>query len=42
MERAGVLLLSVPPDRAVREEVRPMNAVSTWVLPLAVTAGRLT
>jgi hypothetical protein len=24
------------------EEVRPMNAVSTWVLPLPVTAGRLT
>jgi hypothetical protein len=21
------------------EEVRPMNAVSLWVLPLAVTAG---
>jgi hypothetical protein len=25
-----------------REEVRPMNAVSTWVLPLFVTAGRST
>jgi len=24
------------------EEVRPMNAVPLWVLPLAVTAGRLT
>jgi hypothetical protein len=23
------------------EEVRPMNAVSMWVLPLAVTVGRL-
>jgi len=25
-----------------REEVRPMNAVPTWVLPLVVTAARLT
>jgi hypothetical protein len=25
-----------------REEVRPMNAVSMWVLPLVVTVGRLT
>jgi hypothetical protein len=25
-----------------REEVRPMNAVSRWVLPLFVTVGRLT
>ena len=25
-----------------REEVRPMNAVSTWVLPLFFTVGRLT
>jgi hypothetical protein len=24
------------------EEVRPMNAVSMWVLPLTVTVGRLT
>jgi hypothetical protein len=24
------------------EEVRPMNAVSTWALSLSVTAGRLT
>ncbi|KMS87610.1 hypothetical protein ACZ91_30550 [Streptomyces regensis] len=24
------------------EEVRPMNAVSLWVLPLPVTVGRLT
>jgi len=24
------------------EEVRPMNAVSMWVLPLFVTVGRLT
>jgi len=24
------------------EEVRPMNAVRTWVLPLVVTVGRLT
>jgi hypothetical protein len=26
-------------DRDTAEEVRPMNAVSMWVLPLAVTAG---
>jgi hypothetical protein len=25
-----------------REEVRPMNAVSMWVLSLVVTVGRLT
>jgi hypothetical protein len=25
-----------------REEVRPMNAVSKWVLPLFITVGRLT
>jgi hypothetical protein len=24
------------------EEVRPMNAVRTWVLPIVVMAGRLT
>jgi hypothetical protein len=36
--RAGSLQPTVTPS----EEVRPMNAVSMWVLPLAVTAGRLT
>ncbi|MGP3911391.1 hypothetical protein [Nonomuraea sp. 10N515B] len=25
-----------------RKEVRPMNAVSMWVLPLVITVGRLT
>jgi hypothetical protein len=34
-DRAGSLRLTVTPS----EEVRPMNAVSTWVLPLFVTAG---
>jgi hypothetical protein len=32
------LQLTVTPP----EEVRPMNAVSMWVLPLPVTVGRLT
>jgi hypothetical protein len=32
---AGSFLSTVTPP----EEVRPMNAVSTWVLPLPVTAG---
>jgi hypothetical protein len=35
---AGSLQLTVTPP----EEVSPMNAVSMWVLPLPVTAGRLT
>jgi len=34
-DRAGSFRSTVTPP----EEVRPMNAVSTWVLPLAVTAG---
>jgi hypothetical protein len=33
---------SVPQAVTPREEVRPMNAVPTWVLPLVVTVGRLT
>jgi len=36
--RACSLQLTVTPP----EEVRPMNAVSMWVLPLPVTVGRLT
>jgi hypothetical protein len=36
--RACSLQLPVTPP----EEVRPMNAVSMWVLPLPVTVGRLT
>jgi len=32
------LLLTVTPP----EEVRPMDAVSMWVLPLTITVGRLT
>lgn len=36
--RACSLLVPVTPP----EEVSPMNAVSMWVLPLPVTAGRLT
>jgi hypothetical protein len=35
-------LVAVQPTVTPPEEVRPMNAVSMWVLPLAVTAGRLT
>jgi hypothetical protein len=34
----GSLQSTVTPS----EEVRPMNAVSMWVLSLAVTVGRLT
>jgi len=34
-DRFGSLQAIVTPP----EEVRPMNAVSTWVLPLPVTAG---
>jgi hypothetical protein len=30
---------SFQPTVTPPEEVRPMNAVSTWVLPLAVTTG---
>ncbi|TQS07618.1 hypothetical protein FLW53_31450 [Microbispora sp. SCL1-1] len=33
---------SVPSTVTPPEEVRPMNAVSMWVLPLPVTAGRST
>jgi hypothetical protein len=33
---------NVPEAVTPREEVRPMNAVRTWVLPLVVTVGRLT
>ncbi len=36
----AALITSVARD--VSEEVRPMNAVSLWVLPLAVTVWRLT
>ena len=36
--RAGSLQSTVTPS----EEVRPMNAVSMWVLSLPVTVGRLT
>jgi hypothetical protein len=32
----------VPQAVTSREEVRPMNAVSVWVLPRFVTVGRLT
>jgi hypothetical protein len=35
-------LKSLPQTVTSREEVRPMNAVSMWVLPLVVTVGRLT
>jgi hypothetical protein len=33
---------SLPEAVTSREEVRPMNAVWKWVLPLFVTVGRLT
>jgi hypothetical protein len=36
--RACSLQLTVTPP----EEVRPMNAISMWVLPLPVTVGRST
>jgi hypothetical protein len=35
---AGIVPATVTPH----EEVRPMKAVRTWVLPLAVMVGRLT
>jgi hypothetical protein len=39
----GVMLgLVACGGRDTPEEVRPMNAVSMWVLPLPVTVGRLT
>jgi hypothetical protein len=32
----------VPGAVTLIEEVRPMTAVRTWVLPLIITVGRLT
>ena len=40
--RGRVRVGNVPQAVTPREEVRPMNAVRTWVLPLVVTVGRLT
>jgi hypothetical protein len=37
--RSRVRVDNVPEAVMPREEVRPMNAVRTWVLPLVVTAG---
>ena len=42
VSRGRVRVDSVPGAVTPREEVRPMNAVRTWVLPLVVTVGRLT
>jgi hypothetical protein len=40
--RDDVRVDSVRETVTPREEVRPMNAVRMWVLPLVVTVGRLT
>jgi hypothetical protein len=41
VQRVG-LIGNVPDAVTAREEVRPMNVIRTWVLPLVVTARRLT
>jgi hypothetical protein len=39
--RGRVRVGNVPEAVTLRGEVRPMNVVRTWVLPLVVTVGRL-